>query len=186
MMIDNGERESVDDDAMPSVVASAVAALAPPPTPSPETVEAIMRAVRVRRTSRRRRTTVTWGAIAATLLIATLRLGKDAPASDTTTRGVAAERVVQFRAVAAHARALAVVGDFNSWDAGANPMSRDSVTHTWVARISLPEGRYLYAFVADGTRWFTDPNAPLAPEDDFSRRNSVLVVNSYIASRTSQ
>lgn len=182
-MIDNGESESVDD-AMPSVVASAVAALAPPPTPSPETVEGIMRAVRLRSTSRRRRTTATWGAIAATLLIATLRLWRGAPASDTTTRGAAAERLVQFRAVAAHAQSVVVVGDFNSWDASANPMSLDSVSRTWVTRISLPEGRYLYAFVADGARWFPDPNAPLAPEDDFSRRNSVLVVNSYIASRT--
>jgi len=182
-MIDHEEDESADD-AMSSVVASAVAALAPPPTPSPGAVEAIMRAVRQRRVARRRGTIVTWGALAAALLIAILRVSMATPASDMTVPEAAAKGLVQFRAVAAGARVMVVVGDFNSWDASANPMSRDSVTRTWVTRMSLPEGRYLYAFVADGTRWFPDPNAPLAPEDDFSRRNSVLVVNAHTASRS--
>ena len=182
-MIDHEEYESVDD-AMSPVVASAVAALTPPPTPSPGAVEAIMRAVRQRRVARRRGTIVTWGALAAALLIAILRISKATPASDVTAPDAAAKGLVQFRAVAAGARVMVVVGDFNSWDASANPMSRDSVTRTWVTRMSLPEGRYLYAFVADGTRWFPDPNAPLAPEDDFSRRNSVLVVNAQTASRS--
>jgi hypothetical protein len=30
--------------------------------------------------------------------------------------------------------------------------------------------------VVDGERWTVDPRAPLAPEDDFGKQNSVIVV----------
>ena len=42
----------------------------------------------------------------------------------------------------------------------------------------LRAGRYTYAFLLDGRLWVPDPTAPLAPEDGFGRRNSVVVVAS--------
>jgi hypothetical protein len=42
--------------------------------------------------------------------------------------------------------------------------------------VPLAPGRHLYAFVVDGTRWTPDPNAPLAPGDDFGAPNSVIMV----------
>jgi 1,4-alpha-glucan branching enzyme len=84
------------------------------------------------------------------------------------------------------AKQLAVVGDFNSWDSRATPMTRDAATGAWEVSITLPEGRYLYAFVADGKRWLPDPEAPLASPDDFARQNSVLVVTPHPVSATAQ
>jgi hypothetical protein len=34
----------------------------------------------------------------------------------------------------------------------------------------------VYAFIVDGDRWVADPAAPMAPEDGFGIRNSVIVV----------
>ncbi|HSQ30155.1 MAG TPA: isoamylase early set domain-containing protein [Gemmatimonadaceae bacterium] len=84
---------------------------------------------------------------------------------------------IRFALAASSGSRVSVVGDFNGWDARSTPMTRDSATGTWSVSIPLPDGRYVYAFVVDGARWLPDPNAALAPEDDFGRPNSVLVVN---------
>ena len=41
----------------------------------------------------------------------------------------------------------------------------------------LPRGVHLYSFVLDGREWRPDPSAPLAADDAFGGRNSVIVVN---------
>jgi hypothetical protein len=71
---------------------------------------------------------------------------------------------------------IALVGDFNGWRADATPLVRDPSTGLWTVDLPIPAGRYNYAFVVDG-RWVADPQSPRAPEDDFGRPNSVLVVN---------
>jgi hypothetical protein len=72
---------------------------------------------------------------------------------------------------------VSVVGDFNAWDRTATPMKRDASTGQWTVDLPLTAGRYTYAFVVDGGRWIADPDAPLAPADDYGQRNSVLLVN---------
>lgn len=84
-------------------------------------------------------------------------------------------RIVQFVLAAPRASRVTVVGDFNDWDPGATPMRRRTAG-AWVASIPLPPGRHVYAFIVDGDRWVPDPAAPLAPEDGFGIRNSVIVV----------
>lgn len=176
------------DETMPPAVAAAVAQLPGPMPASPQEVRHIMDAVRRRHRARRlyRGAGLTAGAAAASLLIGALLIapGIRAPAS-VTARGNPAP-VVRFKLRAPLAKQLALVGDFNSWDTHATPMTRDAETGAWEVSITLPEGRYLYAFVADGKRWLPDPDAPLASPDDFARQNSVLVVTPHPVSGAAQ
>jgi len=126
-------------------------------------------------------------ATAASLLVGTVlgwylhdRMGRQPPASELspsiaevpTTREV---RLVQFVLSAPKASQVTVVGDFNQWDPAATPMVRRE-GGAWTAAIPVAPGRHVYAFIVDGDRWVADPAAPMAPEDGFGIRNSVIVV----------
>jgi hypothetical protein len=70
---------------------------------------------------------------------------------------------------------VAIVGDFNGWDAEATPLRRDRAAGTWSVVVPLPPGRHMYAFVVDGTRWLVDPLAPQVPDAGFGPTNAVVV-----------
>ncbi len=114
-------------------------------------------------------------------LAAGIGLGLAWPASraavgtaDATPGGAA--RPVRFVFVAPSARAVALVGEFNGWNPDATPMRRDGHSNVWLTSVALAPGRHEYAFVVDDSTWVADPQAPVAPEDWFGARNSVLVV----------
>jgi len=90
------------------------------------------------------------------------------------------DTVIKFVLVAPQASTVAVVGDFNNWDAQATPMTRTPTGGTWSVAIPLHAGRHVYAFVINGangtTQWVADPTAPLAPEDGLGAPNSVVLV----------
>ena len=90
--------------------------------------------------------------------------------------GSSGSRPVQFMLVAPSASRVALVGEFNDWDAAATPMAR-APGGAWHVALPLANGRHVYAFVVDGTSWVADPQAPLAPEGWYGARNSVLLVN---------
>ena len=85
-------------------------------------------------------------------------------------------RVVQFVFVSRDARDVAIVGDFNDWQAGATPLRRVSPTGMWTVEVGLEPGRYTYAFVVDGTRWVPDEAAPRARDDEFGGERSIIYV----------
>jgi hypothetical protein len=87
-------------------------------------------------------------------------------------------RAVRFVFVDGSASQVALVGDFNGWDASATPMRREP-NGPWTISVSLPPGWHSYAFVIDGATWAPDPNAPLAPKDDFGTPRSVVVVGEH-------
>lgn len=86
--------------------------------------------------------------------------------------------LVHFAMVAPDARQVALVGDFNGWSPTVTPLRRAPASGAWWVEVPLRAGRYTYAFLLDGRLWVPDPAAPLAPEDGFGRRNSVVVVAS--------
>jgi 1,4-alpha-glucan branching enzyme len=83
---------------------------------------------------------------------------------------------VRFLLVARNAGRVSVVGDFNGWNPGSTPMRRANDGQSWIAEVPLAPGRHVYAFVVDGDV-VTDPAAPVAAEEDFGVRNSVVLVS---------
>ena len=127
-----------------------------------------------------------WAALAAAAVAFAVGLGTGRatkPATISATRGASgtadlAQRPVEFVFVAPTARNVSLVGDFNGWDAKATPMRRTDGRTTWSVAVPLPAGRHVYAFVVDGDAWVADPQAPLAPEQWYGQRNSVVIVAS--------
>jgi hypothetical protein len=87
-----------------------------------------------------------------------------------------AARPVPFVCVAAEARRVSVVGDFNDWNPEANPLERSGRRGAWSGLLWLPPGVYEYAFVIDGRLQAADDARPAGPPDDFGVTNSVLIV----------
>jgi hypothetical protein len=83
---------------------------------------------------------------------------------------------VQVVLRAPDARRVSVVGDFNGWDARADAMTRDPASGLWSHTLGLRPGRHVYAFVVDDSVWMRDPRSPAAPDEDFGRPGSVLLV----------
>jgi hypothetical protein len=89
-----------------------------------------------------------------------------------------ATREFQFLVVAPHAARVALVGDFNDWDAARTPMRPIGGGAVWTAVVPLRPGRYRYAFLVDGSRWLADPTAPAVRDDEFGAPSSVVTVGS--------
>jgi hypothetical protein len=87
-----------------------------------------------------------------------------------------APQSVQFVLVAPAASRVAIVGDFNDWDATATQLRQEARAGLWSVVVPLHPGRHQYAFVVDGNRWLADPSAPRAADDDFGSPSSVITV----------
>ncbi|MEP6731302.1 MAG: isoamylase early set domain-containing protein [bacterium] len=83
---------------------------------------------------------------------------------------------VRFDLVAPGASQVAIVGDFNQWNAESLPMRRSADGTQWEIEVRLPPGRYTYGFVVDG-KLTRDPRAPEGAGDDFGIPNSVRMVS---------
>jgi predicted carbohydrate-binding protein with CBM48 len=84
---------------------------------------------------------------------------------------------LQFVLVAPHANAVALIGDFNDWDAARTPMRLAHAGGTvWTTVVPLSPGRYRYAFLVNGSRWLADPAAPAALDNDYGDPSSVVTV----------
>jgi Carbohydrate-binding module 48 (Isoamylase N-terminal domain) len=83
---------------------------------------------------------------------------------------------IQFVLVAPAATSVALLGDFNDWNADLTPMRSTDGGGVWSVTVPLTPGRYRYVFLVDGEQWVPDPTAPPALDDDFGRPNSVLTI----------
>jgi hypothetical protein len=80
-----------------------------------------------------------------------------------------------FRLDAPAARAVSVVGDFNSWDPKVTPMTRGADGRTWAVDLPIQAGRHTYAFVVDGIV-IADPDVPSVRDPDYDVPVSALIV----------
>ena len=78
---------------------------------------------------------------------------------------------VELKLAGAKARTVAVAGDFNGWAAAAMKNGEDGV---WRIQLSLPPGRYQYAFVVDEQKWVPDPQAATLVDSGYGGADSVL------------
>ena len=85
------------------------------------------------------------------------------------------DSLAKFVFIAPQAGSVALVGDFNGWDATKNPLRRSGDSGLWTVQLPLSAGRHVYAFVVDGA-WNRDPAAPVAPGDAFGHANSVRII----------
>jgi hypothetical protein len=86
------------------------------------------------------------------------------------------EVAVAFLFEARNAKSVAVVGDFNNWDATSSPMKRFGSDGPWTTTVRAKPGRHVYAFLIDGSTVVADPRAPRARDLDYGGDASVLMV----------
>jgi len=67
------------------------------------------------------------------------------------------------------------VGDFNNWDAGANPMKLDK-DGSWKVSLIFPPGRYELKFLVDG-KWREGSKEEQTVPNCFGTLNNVLIVH---------
>jgi hypothetical protein len=96
-----------------------------------------------------------------------------------TPAAVAAAAPVEFTIRAPGSSRVSIVGDFNDWDPGANPLTTRA-EGVWATTIPLGPGRYNYAFVVDGVAWVPGDADPRALGEDFGTPTSVVMVPSSI------
>lgn len=127
----------------------------------------------MRRTAYRRRVAIRACSVTAAAAVVFVMAWRPGNTSNAETGA----RAVTFRFDDMRAERVAVVGEFNGWNAQSTPMVR-STSGRWEARVSVPPGRHTYAFVVNDSTWVADPAAPSAPERWFGDPRSVLVVAS--------
>lgn len=74
---------------------------------------------------------------------------------------------------AAGVRSCGVVGNFNGWDALADPMNAQEDGAFWL-KVGLIPGTYEYKFVVNQDQWIADPMAPERISDGYWGHNSIL------------
>ncbi len=130
---------------------------------------------------------LSWGLLAAgALLFAVLGTRSlSSSASDAQPRPFSASapsrvpQSVQFVLVAPDAKKVAVVGDFNGWDAShAGFQAKHRGGGVWSVMAPVPQGHHRYSFVVDDSVWVADPIAPRAVDNDYGVTNSAIVVSS--------
>jgi 1,4-alpha-glucan branching enzyme len=100
-------------------------------------------------------------------------LGKRAT-GEKTDRIKAAREKVQFEFSAPEAREVFIAGEFNRWDAKANPLKKDK-KGIWTTTIPLAPGRYEYRFLKDGS-WENDRSCSGCVPNNFGSLNCVRIV----------
>ena len=89
-------------------------------------------------------------------------------------KGKIYRRKVRFSLKAPHAKEVALVGDFNDWDAGAHSMEQDN-DGSWKASVIFPPGRYEFKFLVDG-EWREGSKKELTVTNCFGTLNNVLII----------
>jgi hypothetical protein len=87
------------------------------------------------------------------------------------------ERTVVFSLNMPGASRVELIGSFNEWRPGDFVMKWDESRKVWITSVSLRKGRYEYAFLVDGEKVVSDPNALVYLDDGFGNKNSVLIVD---------
>lgn len=82
---------------------------------------------------------------------------------------------VSFVCHAPNAREVSLVGDFNDWDPGADPMIRQP-DGRWAASLELSHGYHQYLFLVDGTP-VLDPNSSGKTRNERNEPVSLLAVS---------
>ena len=121
-----------------------------------------------------RKRRVLYPALAAALAVALIAVGLMAGPFRGGRRSTE-ELLIRFSLEAPGAEQVYVVGDWNGWNVGADPLFDNNSDGVWETDIKLEPGReYRYQFFVDDSEWVADPKAPLKIDDGFGGKNSIL------------
>ena len=84
------------------------------------------------------------------------------------------KRGVRFSLKSPNAKEVFLVGDFNNWDARANPMKLDE-DGLWKIRLIIPPGRYEFKLLVDG-KWREGTKKEQTVPNCSGTLNNVLIV----------
>jgi len=84
------------------------------------------------------------------------------------------KKKIAFKYYAPQAKAVALVGTFNGWNAEANTLKKNKEGN-WSTVVSLFPGNYEYRFIVDG-RWKDDPTCEIRHLNVYGGYNCVLYV----------
>ena len=85
------------------------------------------------------------------------------------------KRGVRFSLKSPNAKEVFLVGDFNNWDARANPMKLDE-DGLWKVRLILSPGRYEFKLLVDG-KWREGTIEEQTVPNCFGTLNNVMIVS---------
>lgn len=74
------------------------------------------------------------------------------------------------------AESVCVVGDFNSWETNKDMLKDHDGDGKWEGRFLIDKGTYMYMFVINGEKWYSDPNASEFSEDGYGGKNSIIQI----------
>lgn len=80
----------------------------------------------------------------------------------------------RFVFTSSEAESVAVAGDFSQWEPIPLTPRRVRGQTLWTGLVPVERGEHEYQFVIDGTKWVTDPLAPVKRDDGFGAKNAVL------------
>ncbi len=95
-------------------------------------------------------------------------------AGQNATKGKDAPKKVQFEFSAPEAREVFIAGEFNNWNAKANPLKKDKYG-LWKITLPLTPGKYEYRFLSDG-KWENDPSCSGCVPNKFGSLNCIRIV----------
>ncbi|HKK46812.1 MAG TPA: glycogen-binding domain-containing protein [Balneolaceae bacterium] len=82
--------------------------------------------------------------------------------------------MLRFVYIDGDANSVAVAGDFSNW----KPVQLDkhmvNGKEVWTGLVSMSRGEHDYMFIENGTKWVTDPLAPVTRDDGFGNKNAVI------------
>lgn len=81
---------------------------------------------------------------------------------------------VTFTLYAPGKKSVHLIGDFNDWQADANPMEQMN-GGLWSTRLELPKGAFAYQYLIDGELVVCDPYAQFVEEDPGDRPRKAVV-----------
>lgn len=86
----------------------------------------------------------------------------------------AEEVMLRFVYIDEEANSVSVAGDFSDWEP--IELNRHEVNgeQVWSGMVSMSRGEHNYMFIKDGSKWITDPMAPVTRDDGFGNKNAVV------------
>ena len=87
-----------------------------------------------------------------------------------------------FQVSLPEANSVAVVGDFNGWNADSSPLKKNK-SGVWKADLQLDAGEYQFRYLVNENEWLNDDSAALIL-NDFGTENSVVEIEIPAAKKT--